>query len=219
MACAVVFDLWQTLVVYPEDDSAAFRDRWAERLGIDAEVLDERWYADAVYAQRESGPIRAALEALHRDLGVEADLEEILGWRLEFTRRALVPVDGALETLQALRDRGVKTGLISNCTEDVALVWDDTPFAGRFDVAVFSATAGCLKPERRIYELALSKLDVPASDALFVGDGVSDELRGAAEVGMTPVLARLDGVRRSPAAESWSGLSVTAIPQVLELVA
>ena len=218
MTRAVVFDLWNTLAVWPEDDSAGFRHRWAESIGVPVERLDEHWYSDEVYARRESGPIREAIYALYRELGVDGDVDELVRMRLDLTRRALVPVAGALETLHELRQRGYGTGLISNCTEDVALVWAETPFAGLVDVAVFSATAGCMKPDRKIYELALTELDVHAGDALFVGDGANDELRGAREAGMTPVLAELDGIQPWAPIGEWTGKRVTAIPQVLHLV-
>jgi putative hydrolase of the HAD superfamily len=215
----VVFDLWNTLAVWPEEGSADFRRRWAESIGVPVERLDRHWYADAVYARRESGPIREAVEALYLELGVEAEVEDALRSRLELTRRALVPVDGVVGTVAELRRRGLKTGLISNCTEDVALVWDETPFASLFDVAVFSATVGCMKPDPEIYELALTELGILGSESLFVGDGANDELRGARDVGMTPVLVELDGVEpRWASVRDWSGLSVTAIADVLDLL-
>jgi putative hydrolase of the HAD superfamily len=218
MVRAVVFDLWNTLATWPEGESGDLRRRWAESIGVTVEQLDEHWYADALYARRESGPIREAVEELYRELGVDADVDELLGSRLELTRRSLVPVDGALDTLRELRRRGLKTALISNCTEEVALVWQETPFAALVDVAVFSATARCMKPSPEIYELALAQLDVPASDALFVGDGANDELRGARDVGLTPVLAELDGIEPWAPVHDWTGLRVTAIPQVLDLL-
>jgi putative hydrolase of the HAD superfamily len=218
MTRAVVFDLWNTLATWPRVASDDFRERWAENIGVPVERLDEHWYADSHYARRESGPIREAVEVLYRELLVDADVDDLLRARLELTRRSLVPVDGALETLRELRRRGLRTGLISNCTEEVALIWQDTPFVGLMDAAVFSATAGCMKPDREIYELALTQLDVSAGEALFVGDGANDELRGAREAGMTPVLAQLDGIDPWTPIDDWSGLRVTAIPQVLNLV-
>jgi putative hydrolase of the HAD superfamily len=219
MLRGVVFDLWNTLAIWPEEGSADFRRSWAERIGVPVERLDEHWYADSVYARRESGPIRDAMEALYLELGVEADVEDVLGWRLELTRNALVPVEGAVATLAELRRRGLRTGLISNCTEEVALVWGETPFASLFDVAVFSATAECMKPAREIYELALTELGISGDESLFVGDGANDELRGARDVGMTPVLVELDGAGPPwPSVRDWSGLRVTAIPEVLALV-
>jgi putative hydrolase of the HAD superfamily len=219
MIRVVVFDLWNTLATWPEHESSDFRRRWAESIGVPVERLDEHWYADSVYARRESGPIRDAIGALYSELGVDADVDEIVGSRLDLTRRALVPVEGALETLAELRRRGLRTALISNCTEDVALVWDETPFARLVDVAVFSATAGCMKPDRRIYERTLTELDVHPSAALFVGDGANDELAGAGRVGMTPVLFQPEDDPRWPGLEAWTGARITSIPQILELVA
>jgi putative hydrolase of the HAD superfamily len=217
---AVVFDLWQTLAVWPDDESHDLRRRWSDRLGITVEQLDEHWYGAERYRQRETGPITAAIEALHRAVGSDADVGEVLAWRLELTRASLVPAPGALSTLSDLRRRGVATGLVSNCTEEVALVWEETPFAGAIDSAVFSATAGCLKPDREIYELACASLGVDPRTCLFVGDGANDELRGAERAGMTPVLLHPPG--EDPPWDGladWRGLRITAIPQVLELVA
>jgi putative hydrolase of the HAD superfamily len=216
---AVVFDLWHTLAIWPEEKSAELRRLWSGSLEVPVERIEELWLGEDMYRLRETGPIAAAIDALHEALGVSADAGELVARRLELTRDALVPVDGALETLRTLRERGFKTGLISNCTEEVALVWNETPFAGLLDVAIFSATAGCMKPDREIYELALTQLGVAPSEALFVGDGANDELRGARDVGMTPVLAQLDGVVPWAAVDGWSGPRVTAIPQVLDLVA
>jgi putative hydrolase of the HAD superfamily len=215
---AVVFDLWNTLAIWPEEKSGALRRAWSEALGIAADRLDESWLDAELYRLREAGPIAAAIAKLYERLGVQGDVDGIVAKRLEITREALVPVDGALETLEELRRRRIPTALVSNCTEEVALVWRDTPFSGLFDVAVFSATAGCMKPERRIYELALEGLPVDASECLFVGDGANDELEGAREVGMTPVLVCRDGTPAWPGLEDWDGLRVDAIPQVLELV-
>jgi putative hydrolase of the HAD superfamily len=154
-----------------------------------------------------------------RTLGVEADVDELVGWRRDLTRRALVGRDGLADTLNELRARGVKVGLISNCTEEVAELWPETDFARLFDFAVFSATAGLAKPDAAIYRLAARGLGVEPSDCLFVGDGANDELRGARDVGMTPVLIHRDA--QEPYWEevrNWDGLRITSIPQVLDLV-
>jgi putative hydrolase of the HAD superfamily len=216
---AVVFDLWQTLAAWPDELSSTLRREWSESLGVGAERLDELWYADDVHELRESGPIAPAIASLYEKLGVQADVDDILARRLELTRAGLVPVPGAVSTVHEVRRRGLGTGLISNCTEEVALVWDESEFAGVFDVAIFSATAGCLKPAPEIYGLALDKLGVDGSKCLFVGDGGSGELDGARRVGMTPVLIcppdeepRWDGLR------DWTGLRITSIPQVLDLL-
>ena len=167
---AVVFDLWQTLVRWPEAEAREVRRLWSQSLGLSGEDVEEAWNEASFYRRRETGPIRAALEELQQRMGVTADLEDILAWRLALTRRALAPDPGVPETLAELRRRGTRTAVISNCTEEVALVWDESAFASLVDAAVFSATAGCMKPDPQIYELAWRALDVAPSECLFVGD-------------------------------------------------
>jgi HAD superfamily hydrolase (TIGR01509 family) len=217
---AIVFDLWETLVDWPHQESLVLRQRWSERLGIDLERLDELWYEPAAYRRRESGPLAPLLRVICEETGSSADVDELIEWRVEMTRRFLVPRDGVLETIAQLRSRGRKVGLISNCTEDVVLAWEHTRLSGVFDAVVFSAQVGCVKPEPEIYELVCEALGVPASECVFVGDGANDELGGAERIGMTPVLIHRageappwDGLR------DWPGLRVTSIPEVLALVA
>ena len=216
---AVVFDLWDTIVDFVPDEADTLNRRIAQRLGVTYEQFLDVWYTDEAMRARNIGPLAACFGAACTSLGVEADIEELVRWREDLTRSALVARDGLLETLDELRARGVGVGLISNCTEEVARVWPDTAFARFFDVAVFSATAGLAKPDRAIYLRAASALGVEPHECLFVGDGANDELRGARDTGMTPVLIHRDG--EDPYWEDlrdWDGLRVTSIPQVLDLV-
>jgi putative hydrolase of the HAD superfamily len=217
---AVVFDLWMTLVTPPEHAFETFRRAWSERLGVGTERLDEVWLDAEGYRRRETGPIRAAIADVGERLNVEIDVEAALALRFEFMREVLVPDAGVVATLTELREQGVATALVSNSTEDVALVWNETSFAGLFDTTVFSATAGFMKPDPEIYELALAELAVPAAAALFVGDGANDELEGARRVGMTPVLVHRSGnAPLRDGLEDWEGARISSIPQVLDLVA
>jgi putative hydrolase of the HAD superfamily len=216
---AVVFDLWMTLVTPPKDAFDELRRTWSEALDVPTERLDEVWLDDEGYRRRETGPIRDAIVDVGTRLEIDLDVEAILAMRLEFMRDVLVPDVGVAETLAELRRRGILTALVSNSTEDVALVWAETPFAGLFDTAVFSATAGFMKPDPEIYELALRELPVPASEALFVGDGANNELEGARVVGMTPVLVRPGVAPQWDGLADWQGRRITSITEVLELVA
>ena len=66
--------------------------------------------------------------------------------------------------------------------------WDRCPIASLFDSTIFSCSAGCMKPEPQIYQLSMRQLGVSPDQCVFVGDGGSDELRGARDVGMTAVM-------------------------------
>jgi putative hydrolase of the HAD superfamily len=215
---AVVFDLWDTIVDFDPAWGERVNSGLAERLSVDNDRFVEVWYSDELTRDRNVGPIAACLRSACDTLGVTVDEDEILGWRLDLVREALVPRAGLLETLDALRARGLGLGLVSNCTEEVALVWADTSFGHLFDHALFSATAGLAKPEPEIYRLAADGLGVEPSECLFVGDGANNELRGAREAGMTPVL--IHPRDREPywdEVRDWSGLRVHALPELLEL--
>ena len=120
---AVVFDLWNTIARWPHEEWAEVRPRVAKRLGLSPAEFDERWYGELAH-QRETGPIADVLARF--DLSPEA-AEDVLELRGTVTRQGLVPVLGAAETIAELRARGLKTGLITVCSEDVPRLWADTP--------------------------------------------------------------------------------------------
>lgn len=94
-----------------------------------------------------------------------------------------------LDMLNEIVYSGVRLGLISNTEGSPVLDWANTPLSGFFEVTVFSNLVGMVKPDPHIYQHACKNLDVAPSDCIFVGDGNSDELRGAAQVGMLPFCA------------------------------
>jgi putative hydrolase of the HAD superfamily len=198
---AVVFDLWETLAAWPRDDPAH-----AELVGSVGMTLPE-WAAADQRDRRWTGSFRAYLDWL----GVDGDLAaRAVEERTEMTRRSLVPIDGAVRLLDELRARGLRLGLISNCSSEVADVWDESPFAGKFDVVVLSASEGVCKPAAGIYRLALGRLGVEAGEAVFVGDGDSGELPGAEAVGMRAVqLGDRDG---------WHGERIATLAELRGLL-
>jgi putative hydrolase of the HAD superfamily len=210
---AVIFDLWETLVDWPTDEARELTRRIAAHTGLDDDAFVQRWHE--TYSQRETGPLAAA----YRALGVpEEHVANHVAARHELARRALVPRDGVLETLAELRGRGLELGLISVCSEEVPAAWPQSALARQFDATTFSAECGVMKPDAEIYLSTARALGVEPRRCLYVGDGANDELRGAREVGMTPVLMLPEG--REPWWEEvrdWDGLRIGSIPEVLEL--
>ena len=94
--------------------------------------------------------------------------------------------------LEALRERGLKLGLVSNAFDPGWLLHRDLEHMGlaeRLDFSVFSSEVGMRKPHPAIFERALEELGVAPEAALFVGDRLFEDIRGAAELGMTTVQA------------------------------
>jgi putative hydrolase of the HAD superfamily len=203
---AVVFDLFETLVDYDDARSREFGARVAGLCGRDPEEFHEVWREGR--PQRETGPMAPYLASL----GIDQDaMPDFLEQRRSFTREVLArPRDGVVETLGELRARGLRTGLITVCSEDTVDVWPETPFAGLFDAEVFSSSCGLRKPDPRIYRIALEQLGVEPAEAIFVGDGANDELAGAERVGMRAI--------QIGSSQPWEGERIADVREVLDLV-
>ena len=127
--------------------------------------------------------------------GIEVTEEE-LGRFLEAEHAAWEParVLGATThaLLEALRSRGLRLGLVSNAFDPGWLLHRDLEQMGlaeRLDFSVFSSEVGKRKPHPEIFETALNALEVAPEEALFVGDRLYEDVRGAGELGMTTVQA------------------------------
>jgi putative hydrolase of the HAD superfamily len=189
-------------------------DELAGTWGADPETFYEVW--DRRRLERETGPIEPHLRSVAEELGLESDLGPVLKLRRDWTTESLVPREDAVPTLQELRRRGHKLGMISACSQDVPDVWDETPFGGLFDSAVFSCSVGVSKPDPRIYELCCEELGVAAPDCIFVGDGANEELPGAERAGMTALQLRAPGEALTPEGERWAGEYVERLSDVLD---
>ena len=206
----MIFDLWDTLALWPSEAFAEVVRRFREYVPD----LDRVW--NETYEDRQVQP----LEDYFRSLGLEGDaLATCLRLRSEFTRDALVPRDDAVATLEELKRRGFRRGVISVCSSDVEEIWDETELAPHVDDVVLSCAVGLRKPDPRIYELACERLDVKLEECLFVGDGANDELAGAQRVGMSAVCVLPPGRSEPlwPEARGWEP-TVSSLRDVLALV-
>jgi putative hydrolase of the HAD superfamily len=94
--------------------------------------------------------------------------------------------------LDSLRARGLRLGLVSNAFDSRRLLDRDMERMGlaeRLDTFVFSSEIGVRKPHPDIFRRALDQLDVEPEHAVFVGDRLYEDVRGASQLGMTTVQA------------------------------
>ena len=164
-----------------EETAERFRERYMPLL----------WVPGAVEEVEYPGMVRELLAGFD----VELDDDELHRF-LEAEHAAWEPARqmGAHThaLLDSLRDRGLKTALVSNAFDPGWLLHNDLERMGiahRLDAAVFSSEVGRRKPDVSIFRAALDELRVPPERALFVGDRRYEDVRGAKEVGMTTVQA------------------------------
>ena len=99
--------------------------------------------------------------------------------------------EDTLPVLAALREHGLKIGLVSNTGRDLeAFV---SHHALDVDAAVGSGTHGKSKPHPAIFLAALDALDVGAEEAAMVGDSPEDDIAGARALGMRAFLVDREG--------------------------
>jgi putative hydrolase of the HAD superfamily len=101
------------------------------------------------------------------------------------------------DVLQALKARGLITGVISNWDIRLGPLLEGLGLKPYFDHVVLSAVVGWEKPHPRIFESALELAGVPADRVLHVGDNYQQDVVGARQVGMYAVWLRRRGVQQA----------------------
>jgi putative hydrolase of the HAD superfamily len=129
-----------------------------------------RWVSEQAGGRPEPAQLRAAMaariDALHTDTRLRPD---------------------AVSALRTLKRRGLATAVVSDCTHELPAFLPQLPVAPLLDAFVYSVEVGRCKPDPLMYLTACRELGVLPEECIYVGDGGSHELTGAAEVGMTAV--------------------------------
>jgi putative hydrolase of the HAD superfamily len=100
----------------------------------------------------------------------------------------LVPNAPMIKFAGSLRERGVRTALLTNNVREWEPLWRaKLPEIDEiFEVVVDSAFVGMRKPDPRIYELTLERLGTMAGDCVFLDD-LDVNCQAARELGMAAV--------------------------------
>ncbi len=123
-------------------------------------------------------------------------------------------VEPALDELEAA---GLVLAIVSNFEAWLEDLLGRLGVRDRFGVRVISGREGVEKPDLRIFELALERLSIEATDAMYVGDNPEFDVVPAATLGMTPVL--IDRRGRYPDAEGTRIADLRELPSLVRAVA
>ena len=201
---AVIFDWGGTLADYAAIELA---DMWrlaAHHLAghipvAEAEILDRLAAVETRMWERTATDARAAslsdlLAAATRELGTDvttAVLEEAGTHYLDAWMPHIVHDEQAVATLTALRDRGLRIGLLSNTHWPSAYhehFLERDGLGGLIDARSYTSEMTYMKPHPEAFRHALDAVGVhePAR-AVFVGDRLFDDVFGAQRAGMRTV--------------------------------
>lgn len=169
----IFFDLGSTLI----DETDCIEFRVAETLKQAGAPSKEEFYRQMEYF--------VSVNMLpYKDTVKKFGLEKVR-WLKELEK--LYPE--SKEVLQALHGR-YKLGIIANQSAGTEERLVQFGIRDYFDVVVASAEAGVAKPDKRIFELALSQAGCSAREACMVGDRLDNDITPAAEMGMSTVWVR-----------------------------
>ena len=175
---AVFFDLGGVIV---RTEFQAPRQLLADRLGMEYDDLNK------IVFDSESG-LKASIGEISSDdhwISVIKRLKrpaaELAAIREEFFAGDIVDRN-LVEYIRSLRGK-YRTGLISNAWGDLRDFIVREKFEDAFDKMIISAEVGAMKPEAKIFQIALEQFGVSPKEAVFVDDFLIN-IEGCEKVGM-----------------------------------
>ncbi|GAB4502673.1 MAG: hypothetical protein Fur0035_22280 [Anaerolineales bacterium] len=207
MRHVALFDLGDTLM-HPLGDWPATLERadhaLAESLaaaGLPLEVDSfhqeltqtlKHYYRKRDRLQIETSIFRVVRELLEKKGHLDpppALIQQALRARYAITQQNWQLEDDSLACLSALREKGLRLGLVSNAGDhqDVLDLTQKFGIAHFFDLILTSAACGFRKPNPRIFEQALAHWKISPNQALMVGDRLDTDIAGAKALGIYAV--------------------------------
>jgi HAD superfamily hydrolase (TIGR01509 family) len=163
----------------------------------------------------------AAIEMLNT-LGAHLDEEQLERYReRQWQRHArdFALREGVLETLAALRARGLYLGIVSNIDDDqLTHLMALSEIQPHFDSILSSEQAQSCKPDLAIFSEALRRAACQPDEALFVGDTIQADIAGANQAGLRSVLLWHRADKPPPTTEPRPHYVIRRIPELLALI-
>lgn len=203
MIKAVIFDMFETLVTHYRSEPY-FGEQVAADLNLTEEQYRKIW--DSTEDDRSLGKetfeetISKIMQA--NDIYSKELLKKVVNKRKECKEKIFTTYGKEItDMLDAMKKKGLKIALISNCFDEEVEPVKNSRLYPYFDVALLSYEVGIIKPDPKIFKLALERLKLEPDECIYVGDGGSNELRAATDCGMKAYQARWylkENKRRAP---------------------
>jgi putative hydrolase of the HAD superfamily len=210
----VIFDLGSTLIEYRGEWRAVLKGQigsvldhlHASGLNLPAE-FEPRYEAliDQFYTRGQQDWIEFTAEYTLQYALTECGLS---GQPADIIRGALAagfaegeklwqPFDDVYETLDALKARGYKLGIVSNARDaaNVERLIDQAQLRPWFNPIVISANVGVRKPNPRIFKVVLEAWQLKPDEAVMVGDMLGADVLGAHNAGLRGIWATMQAER------------------------
>jgi putative hydrolase of the HAD superfamily len=222
---AVVFDWGGTLTPWHNVDltelwlgySSIYAPERAQELAEQLNHGEQSRWSTQFDTSGEIGT--GALEEMFIELGIDtaSDLhQQALANYLSGWDPHTYADEDAIELLEGLRGRGIKTAVLSNTMwprRHHEAVLERDGLLHLFDYLLFTSETVSGKPHRSVFSEVLYNLNVEPQNAAFVGDRLFDDIHGAQSIGMRGIWIPHSNI---PAAQS-TDLGITASATVQRL--
>ena len=101
-----------------------------------------------------------------------------------------VPTEGIEDFLRYLKNKGIRTGVISNIAYDSSVVAERINRLlpeNAFEFIITSSNFMFRKPNKRIFDLALEKAELQPGEVWYIGDQYECDVKGSLNAGLLPV--------------------------------
>jgi HAD superfamily hydrolase (TIGR01549 family) len=205
----LLFDVCGTLLVYGDMKNAW--DNWLDTAyhhfknsGFDCDRERFAHLCDGLFSRPQPPPsndgltyYERRLQAFCKDIGHNMTKTELSDTAMATVRSwadSMHPDPDCEAVLEKLSLRH-KMAIISNFDHPpfIEMVVQQYHLGQYFAEIIISSQVGCAKPDKAIFDLALKKLNLPASETAHVGDSMNDDIQGARNAGVFPVL-----IQRTP---------------------
>lgn len=161
------------------------RQHLGERFGMDYEDVDKLVFGSESARRASVGEITEDVHWSNVLMRLKRPAVEMKTIKDEFFGGDVIDHQ-LVDFIRSLRGK-FHVGLISNAWSGMRAYLEREKLIDLFDTVVISAEARVMKPEARIYSLALEQAKVKAEEALFVDD-VQANLDACQQIGMKGVL-------------------------------
>jgi putative hydrolase of the HAD superfamily len=194
-ARACIFDFGGTL----DSDGMTWQDRFYPIYLSHGVTVDRETFRHAFYYADDTLIEKRTLMAASLGQTVESQVSlvlDYLGLLLEEERKKEIALSFLEDTKKIInRNRRVlsklsrrfRMAIVSNFYGNLERVCEDLGIRAFFDVIVDSTLVGIMKPDPRIFKIALERLGISPDQGLFIGDNQFRDMEGAKAIGMPHV--------------------------------
>jgi len=100
------------------------------------------------------------------------------------------PTEGIKDFLEYLKNKGIRTGVISNISYDPSVVTERINRLlpeNNFEFVITSSNFIFRKPNKRIFDLALEKAELQPDEVWYIGDQYEYDVKGSLDAGLMPI--------------------------------